>query len=211
MKKVILVNKPKGISSFEVVKRVKVKYDTKKAGHAGTLDPLASGLMIIGINEGTKELKHFVGLDKVYEATILLGKKTETGDMEGEVIEEKEVKEVTDEKVEGVLASMVGELTLPVSLYSAVKRGGEPYYKKARRGERIAPPLRAMEVRRAVLESIEYKEEDVFIHCVFEVGSGTYIRSLAEEVGKRLGYPAVLADLLRTRIGDNLIEDAEDL
>lgn len=218
MEHIILLDKPAGISSAKAVARVKRALGVRKAGHAGTLDPLATGLLIIGLNEGTKKLSEYLKLPKTYEAEILLGKRTATGDLEGKALEEKPVGEIAGSTVQAVLSGMVGTLPLPVSPYSALKRGGEPLYKKARRGEVVEPVIRNMEIRSA--EFLELKHSNTLesvgvfgpiVQVRFDVGSGTYIRSLAEELGRRLGYPATLAALRRTRIGGFRIEDARPL
>lgn len=219
-------------------------------GHAGTLDPLASGLMIIGVGEGTKKLGEYLKLDKEYVAEILIGKKTTTGDREGEIVAKKtieagEAAEIfSAEKISAALNDMTGTITLPVSAYSAIKKDGVPFYKKARAAERHGQtipeselPVREMVVYEAELLDISFKpagdvpkikddytpEESKESHSIindskkcfvvirvrFKVGSGTYIRSLAEELGKRLGYPASLASLRRTKIGDFKVENAE--
>ncbi len=218
----IFLDKPAGITSAKAVARVKRALGVRKAGHAGTLDPLATGLLIIGINEGTKKLSEYLKLPKTYEAEILLGLRTATGDLEGKVLEEKPVGEIAESAVQEALAGMVGTLELPVSPYSALKRGGEPLYKKARRGEEVEPVIRNMEIRSAEFLGISETHHSSFLQKArmmpgvivrtrFDVGSGTYIRSLAEELGRRLGYPATLAGLRRTRIGEFRIEDAKAL
>lgn len=217
---ILLIDKPVGITSFDVIRRLRRKLNIKKLGHAGTLDPLASGLMIIGIGEGTKKLSEYVKLDKEYIAEVFIGKKTTTGDMEGEVVEEKEVGEgevaeiFSPEKISATLNSMLGTLTLPVSAYSAIKKDGVPFYKKARRLEKLGQqvpeaelPVRDMKVYEAELLGTDSN----IIKVRFKVGSGTYVRSLGEELGKRLGYPATLKSLRRTKVGDFRIEDAETL
>lgn len=211
---ILLIDKPVGITSFDVIRRLRKKLNIKKMGHAGTLDPLASGLMIIGIEDGTKKLGEYLKLDKEYVAGVLLGKKTATGDLEGGVVEEKAVDGVSREQVSEALASMVGTLTLPVSAYSAIKKNGVPLYKKARaaaaRGESVDEselPLREMRVYEAKLLDID----ENLIKVRFKVGSGTYVRSLGEELGKRLGYPATLASLRRTKVGDFKVEEASML
>ncbi len=222
MEEILLLDKPQGITSAKAVARVKRALRVRKAGHAGTLDPLATGLLLIGINEGTKKLAHYLKLPKTYEAGILLGTRTDTGDLEGRVLEEREPPVVEESAVREALAGMVGTLSLPVSPYSALKRGGEPLYKKARRGETVERIVRDMEIRSAellgppvsgsyasVLQNTGIRNSVVSVR--FDVGSGTYIRSLAEELGKRLGYPATLASLRRTRIGGFDIKDAKSL
>jgi tRNA pseudouridine55 synthase len=212
MSEILLFDKPKGITSFELIRRLRCKYQTKKIGHAGTLDPLATGLMVIGVGPGTKKLHELVGLPKEYLAEIRIGERRTTGDMEGEILERVEVTHIDQTSVQAALTSMNGILRLPVSAYSAMKKGGVPFYKRARRaektGERIVVPLRDMEVLSTELLSVVCEKN----HCVatvrFEVGSGTYIRSLGEELGKRLGYPATLQNLRRTKVGSFNVDDA---
>jgi tRNA pseudouridine55 synthase len=211
---ILLVDKPKGITSFDVIRILRRKLGIRKMGHAGTLDPMASGLMIIGVNEGTKKMSEFLKLPKVYIADVLLGKKTDTGDMEGRVITESDVPEISEEKIRVAIAGLIGKHSLPVPMYSAVKIGGRPLYKIARKKEKggelteeeknITPPVKEMEVLSARL--LETKGNVLTIEM--EVSSGSYIRTLGEELGRRLGYPATLAGLRRTKIGEFLIEDA---
>jgi tRNA pseudouridine55 synthase len=209
MDNILLINKPKGITSFDVIRQLKKKLGNVKMGHAGTLDPNASGLMLIGINEGTKKLTKLVGLDKTYIAEILLGTKTDSGDITGKVIEEKPVPEISEEKIKNVLESMIGNLILEVSLYSAMKRKGRPLYKYAREGKEITKPKRVMTVYKADLKKCA--PDTHIIEVEFLVGSGTYIRSLVEELGERLGTVATLQNLRRTKIGEYKIEDAEKI
>lgn len=218
---IILIDKPKGITSFDVIRRLRRIMNIKKMGHAGTLDPLASGLMLIGVGAGTKELTALVKLDKEYVAEILVGQKRSTGDMEGEVLEEKEVEEIFSvEKISSTLATMHGALTLPVSAYSAIKKDGVPMYKRARaaaqKGEVVSDvPVRTMQVHETeLLASTKHELNGKKFQLVtvrFAVGSGTYIRSLAEEFGHRLGYPATLYNLRRTKVGEYSIENAKTL
>ncbi len=213
---ILLIDKPTGITSFDVIRRLRQKTGIRKYGHAGTLDPAASGLMIIGANEGTKKLNEYLKLPKEYVAEILLGERRSTGDMDGEVIEAADVRPIKTEVLSEVLAGMVGTLRLPVSAYSAIKKGGVPMYKRAReaasKGEVITDvPIRDMEVHEAELLGAEHRDAKMVVTARFFVGSGTYIRSLAEEYGKRLGYPATLKSLRRTRVGEFRIENAENV
>ena len=206
---VLLIDKPKGISSFDVIRTLRRTLGVRKMGHAGTLDPLASGLLIIGVGAGTKKLTEYLKLDKTYEAEIILGESRTTGDIEGELIAEKAVDSVDVARVHEVLAGMVGNVVLKVPRYSAIKRDGEALYKKARRGDEFEAPTRTMQAHDAVLARIVPDTSRVHIHVRFSVGSGTYIRSLAEEVGRRLGVPATLGNLRRTRIGQYSLEEAQ--
>lgn len=208
---VLLIDKPKGITSFDVIRRLRRVLGIRKMGHAGTLDPLASGLMLIGVGAGTKKLASLIKLPKTYQAEILLGERRSTGDLEGEVLETKPVTALSEEQVAEALNSLKGEQELPVPAYSAIKQGGVPLYKKARKGEVVEIPVRTMEVTRAALLTFEVRDERVYLRVLFDVGSGTYIRSLAEALGNRLGYPATLSELRRTRIGEYYLEDAQNI
>jgi len=212
---ILLVDKPKGITSFDVIRRLRKELHIKKMGHGGTLDPLATGLMIIGIESGTKKLHEYLKLPKEYNAEIRIGERRSTGDMEGDILEEKSVSILDEEKVKKILKEMQGTLALPVSAYSAIKKDGIPLYMRARKaektGEIVEVPIRTMHVLESELQKIEYAEDRGVVTVRFFVGSGTYIRSLAEELGKRLGYPATLQNLRRTKVGDFDIKDAREI
>lgn len=211
MEDILLIDKPKGITSFDVIRQLRKKLNIKKMGHAGTLDPLASGLMIIGVEDGTKKLNEYIKLPKTYVAEILVGEKRSTGDMEGKVLESVKVERLKNTDVKETLKEMVVVLRLPVPIYSAIKVGGKRLYKEVRKGRKVITPLRDMETKNAQLLSIKKDGDHYIIGVEFDVGSGTYIRSLAEELGRRLGYPATIKELRRTRIGGFTIEDAEAL
>jgi len=219
---ILCIDKPSGITSFDVIRRLRARYrDTHgtrapKMGHAGTLDPLASGLMLVGVGSGTKRLHELQKRDKEYDAEILLGEQRDTGDLEGTVCAEKPVdRTITEAELREALARMVGVLVLPVPAYSALKQGGVPLYKKARSGVAVhdlTVPEREMVVHAAELRAhgTAADRPDRYVVSVrFYVGSGTYIRSLAQELGRRLGYPATLRRLRRTRIGEYSVKNAE--
>lgn len=216
----LLIDKPKGMSSFTVIRELRRRTGVRKFGHAGTLDPLATGLMLIGVEKGTKQLTELVGLDKEYLATVLVGEQRATGDMEGRVLAERAyAHDLSSEHIATVLTSMKGEHLLPVSPYSAIKQDGVPMYKKARKAEQSGEiitdvPIRKMVVYEATLLSVAEPAdtpERLHITVRFTVSSGTYIRSLAEELGRRLGYPATLADLRRTKVGAYSVAEASRL
>lgn len=219
-KDILLIDKPKGITSFDVIRRLRAQTGIKKYGHAGTLDPLASGLMIIGREKGTKVLYAFLKLDKEYTADIRIGERRTTGDLEGELVEEKETPEILEKEVPAALQKLVGELTLPVSAYSAIKQQGVPLYKKARKAAKEGTQLTSLPVRNMVVHEVELLgihgieiggKKRMVAQVRFHVESGTYIRSLAEELGRLLGYPATLQDLRRTKIGGFKVEDAQSI
>ncbi len=217
----LLLDKPKGLSSFSIIRELRKITGIRKFGHAGTLDPLATGLMLIGVEQGTKLLTDLVGLDKEYLAEVLIGEKRSTGDMEGEIIEERNYQnDLTKESIDDSLTSMKGVLTLAVSAYSAIKIDGVPMYKRARQAEKtgqsvVEVPVRQMRIYEAELLGLEPSSCDgkhrLLAKVRFKVGSGTYVRSLAEELGQRLGYPATLYNLRRTKVGQYSIEEAKTL
>lgn len=222
----LLIDKPHGITSFDVIRRLRRIYsDTHvgekapKLGHAGTLDPLATGLMLIGVGAGTKKLGELIKLDKEYLAEVRLGETRTTGDMEGGIVDEcavVESEELLRSKIAVALRSFVGTHTLPVSAYSAIKVDGIPMYKRARQAEItkdtiIDIPMRQMTVYAAELLQVQVADERAVATVRFAVASGTYVRSLAEELGRQLGYPACLQNLRRTKVGGYGIEDAYQL
>lgn len=222
----LLIDKPKGITSFDVIRRLRRIYSDShqgakapKLGHAGTLDPLATGLMLLGVGQGTKKLGELTKLDKEYIAEVRFGETRTTGDLEGDIVEECSVDDTAQQletKLAPVLWQFTGTQTLPVSAYSAIKVDGVPMYKRARKAEItgdtvIDIPMRDMTVYEVQLVDIETGNDRAVATIRFKVASGTYIRSLAEELGRRIGYPATLQNLRRTMVGEYRIENAEKL
>lgn len=216
----LLVDKPAGISSFDVIRRLQrePEFAGRKMGHAGTLDPLATGLMIIGLDGGTKRLAELLGLSKVYEAEFLIGLRTDSGDTDGQVLEQWSVEQVatfsdslTTARVEEVLKGMRGSLQLPVPIYSAIKRNGKKLYELAREGqtvEEIKPPVKEMSIESVRNVSYEVRDLSLKVRVELGVSSGTYIRSLGEEFGRRIGAPVTMSALRRTSIGEYSVKDA---
>lgn len=205
--KILLIDKPSGITSFDVIRKLRRQTGIKKMGHAGTLDPLASGLMIIGLEKGTKKLAEFLKLDKSYIAEITLGISTDTGDITGNVVDEKKIPALSLDVIESEISKMIGEINLPVPVYSAIKKNGKPLYLYARQGQKVSVPIRKMIVLDAKL--IKIKGNTITVN--FYVTSGTYIRSIVEELGRRLGTVATLSALRRISIGQFRVEDAQEL
>lgn len=207
----ILIDKPAGMSSFGVVARVrgrlKAEFGHKvKVGHTGTLDPFATGLLIILTGKMTKRSAEFLKLDKTYEATMKLGHTSTTGDPEGE-IQPCSQKAVSLEEIEEALKSFTGKITQTPPRYSAIKINGERAYKLARKGEDFEVPSREVEIYK--IRVIGYNYPELRISC--DVSSGTYIRTLAEDIGRELGTGAYLTELRRTRVGDYDVKDAVTL
>lgn len=208
---IVCVDKPVGITSFDVIRILRRVLGVKKIGHAGTLDPLASGLMILGVGSGTKELAALLKLPKTYEVRVLFGKRTTTGDLEGEVVEEASAEGLSEKKVTEACASLEGIVRLRVPRHSAVKEKGLPLYKRVRRGEEVVAPEREMEITRLSVRSCERENNVMFCDLEMDVASGTYVRSVVEGIGERAGVPAVVTKLRRTRIGDRSVQDALQL
>ena len=209
---IILIDKPAGLSSFGVVARVRRRLSEQagkkiKVGHTGTLDPFATGLLILLANKATKLSNQFLKLDKWYEATIFLGKTSTTGDPEGEITEQNTEKVPTLEEVKTVVNQFVGQITQTVPVFSAVKINGQRAYQLARRGEAVSMPTRQIEIY--AIEILNYSYPELIIRA--HVSSGTYIRTLGEDIGKALGVGAYLTALRRTQVGDYQIKNAVKL
>ena len=210
---IILVDKPAGISSFGVVARIRRELRDEfghkvKVGHTGTLDPFATGLLILLSGKMTKKSNDYLKLDKIYEAEMKLGFVSTTGDPEGEVTEYSSQKiKPTKAEIESCINSFIGEIDQTVPKFSAVKINGERAYKLARSGADFKTPTRKVIIFR--IEILDYSYPTLKIRC--HVSSGTYIRTLAEDIGKKLGTGAYLTALRRTKIGDYHIEDAKQI
>lgn len=212
---ILFIDKPSGGTSFDVIRELRRRTGVRKFGHAGTLDPMATGLMILGVESGTKKLTEYIKLDKVYEAEILIGESRTTGDVTGEVLEEVEVERgaLSEATLQTALHSLVGIHRLPVSAFSAIKKDGVALYKRAHKAAKLGEvvtdvPYRDMEVFSAMWQGMEERDGKVYVRTTFHVASGVYIRSLAEELGRRVGYPATLAALRRTKIGPHTLAEA---
>ncbi len=198
MNGILLVNKPPGPTSHDIVDIVRDKLGVKKVGHAGTLDPFAEGLLILGVGKATRILEYFQHMDKVYWTTLKLGLITETFDITGEVREENPC-EISAEKVKGVLESFVGEYLQVPPAYSARKYKGRKLYELARQGRIIRLPPRKVKIH--WFEGVEYDEKEKRLRFTVKVSSGTYIRSLAMDVGYALGCGATVEELVRIEQG----------
>ena len=209
--RIILIDKPAGISSFGVVAKVRGRLKTEfghkvKVGHTGTLDPFATGLLILLSGKMTKKSNEFLKQDKEYEAELKLGIKSSTGDPEGELsLVSDRMPELTE--VAEVVKSFEGEISQTVPKFSAVKINGERAYRLARAGKDFETPTRKVTIYE--IEILEYNYPVLKIRA--KVSSGTYIRTLAEDIGAKLGVGAYLTALRRTKIADYDVKDAEKL
>lgn len=203
------VYKPLGISSYDVIRQLKRAFPGQKIGHGGTLDPLAEGVLVVAIGSAyTKQLSEVLkGTEKVYEAVVRLGEISETDDSEGP-IKGSDPKKVgpsfTQPELEKILSFFVGTIQQTPPKYAAIKIGGVPAYKRARRGEEVIPEPKTVHIERIALLSYVYPDVTLEVTC----GSGTYIRALARDMGEKLGCGAYLKALKRTRVGQFTAEEA---
>ncbi len=202
----LLVDKPLGISSFDVIRILRRQTGVRKIGHAGTLDPLASGLMLMLFGTACKQAEKLTKFDKRYKAQITLGSNSTTGDGEGEKLAVSE-RVPTRTEVEAAIALLTGEITQTPSMYSAIKINGKEAYKRARAGETVVMPSRQVTIYENVLINYEYP----IIELESKVSSGTYIRTLAEDIGKILGTGAYLIGLVRTNVNQYELIKASQL
>lgn len=207
---ILVLNKPAGITSNDALQRVKYLMYAAKAGHTGSLDPMATGVLPICLGEATKFTQFLLDADKRYRSTFRFGISTRTGDAEGEVVEESSAAELTASQVEQALETFRGEIEQVPSMYSALKKDGKPLYKLAREGVEVEREPRPVTIHRFELLDFrpgERAEADVEIHC----SKGTYVRTLAEDLGEVLGCGAHVSALHRTGAGSFTDEDAVTL
>lgn len=204
---IIIVNKPKACTSHDVVYKIR-KMTGEKVGHAGTLDPLATGVLPILVGKGTLCSKYLMNHDKSYIVTLQLGKKMDTGDAEGNIIQEEKVNIPWKDKqaLEKVFQSFVGKQEQVPPMYSAIKVKGKKLYEYARKGEQVEIPVRQIEIYQIKIQQIEELKQQI----VFQVScsKGTYIRSLCEDIAEKLGTVGYMQELQRIQVGDFRIEQA---
>jgi len=200
---VILLDKPTGISSNKALQKVKHRFGAKKAGHTGSLDPLASGLLPICFGQATKVSEYFLNSHKKYTTIIKLGETTDTYDSEGQIVESKPVT-VSDEQVQSALIQFRGKISQVPPMYSALKKDGQPLYKLARKGKVIERKARDMTVHSLSAVRLDQLRVELSVHC----SSGFYIRSLAHDLGAVLGCGAHVIELRRTDIKSISVEQA---
>ena len=201
---VLLVNKPYRWTSFDVVKKLRYALKLKKIGHAGTLDPLATGLLVLCTGKMTKQIEVFQGQEKEYTGTFVLGKTTPSYDLETEVDAEKKIDHLSTQEIMAATAPLTGWIDQIPPIYSAIKVDGKRAYESARKGEELALKSRKVEIKTFEITNINLPEVDFRVVC----SKGTYIRSLARDFGAILGVGAYLSALCRTRIGDFTLTEA---
>ncbi len=203
---ILLINKPIGPTSRDIINILERRFPQDKFGHAGSLDPFASGLIIVGVNQGLKCIQFFENLHKTYLASLRLGIATDSGDKEGKIIGEKEIPSFNKEKVNEVLKSFFGESLQVPPMYSAIKKDGVPLYKLAREGREVERKPRKITIDNINLISVDTS------HIIFSLScsKGTYIRTLGEDIAKKLNTLGHLDGLMRQKIAKFSLENAKD-
>ena len=202
---IIVINKEKEYTSHDVVAKLKKKLNISKVGHTGTLDPNATGVLPILIGKGTKFSKYLINHDKIYEVELELGKKTDTADIEGKVIEEKEVdEEYVNKNLLQVLESFIGKQEQMPPMYSAIKKNGKKLYEYARAGEKVEIEARKIEIYKIDLNKYNKNIISFIVSC----SKGTYIRSLCEDIAEKLNTVGYMKNLKRLQVGEFNIRDA---
>lgn len=207
---ILILDKPKGLSSNRALQRVKQLLDAAKAGHTGSLDPMATGVLPLCFGEATKFSQYLLDADKAYQSTFTLGSVTETGDAEGELVEVRDTRDITSGDVIAALRTFEGEIEQIPSMYSAIKQNGQPLYRLARQGLEVERKPRSVVVKQLHLRAFREgskAEIDIELEC----SKGTYVRSLAEDVGRVLGCGAYVSALRRTKAGPFSVEDSVTL
>ncbi|OVE78340.1 tRNA pseudouridine(55) synthase TruB [bacterium F11] len=203
----LFVNKPSGPTTYDMIRWLKKKVPGIKIGHSGTLDPLASGLVILLLGNATKRQSELMKQNKTYRCTMRLGIQTDTGDQTGITIHQSTVPDLNKDEIISVFQQFLGEQWQTPPMYSALKHKGQPLYKLARKGEQVERTARSIQIHQIDLLENKLKEE---IEFRTSVSSGTYVRVLVEDMGKKMGTHATLSALCREAIGENKLEKALD-
>lgn len=207
----VIVDKPAGLTSHDVVGRCRRFFGTRKVGHAGTLDPMATGVLVVGIERATKILGLLTATDKSYAATIRLGRTTSTEDAEGEVLQDVSAAHVTDDAIEAAVAALRGDIEQVPSAVSAIKVAGQRAYKLAREGQAVELAARPVRIDRFDVLSVRRLDTFVDVDVEVDCSSGTYIRALARDVGAALGVGGHLTALRRTKVGRYGLDEARTI
>ncbi len=207
----VIVDKPAGMTSHDVVGRCRRLFGTRRVGHAGTLDPMATGVLVIGIERATKILGLITETSKSYAATVRLGQSTSTEDAEGDITQQVSAQEVTDEAIEAAIAGLRGDIAQIPSAVSAIKVDGQRAYRLVREGHVVELPARPVRIDRFEMLAVRRHDELVDVDVVVDCSSGTYIRALARDIGAALAVGGHLTALRRTRVGRFGIDRARTL
>ncbi len=207
----VVVDKPAGMTSHDVVARVRRLAGTRKVGHAGTLDPMATGVLLLGVDRATRLLGHLMLTQKAYDATVRLGAGSATDDAEGELTEQASTEHLTEDDVRSAAGRFVGELEQVPSAVSAIKVDGRRAYARVRAGEEVDLPARRVTVHELLVTDVRAEGEWLDVDLTVRCSSGTYIRAIARDLGAALGVGGHLTALRRTAVGPFCLDDARTL
>lgn len=207
MQGILLINKPAGITSHDVVAKIRKKFSIKKVGHAGTLDPLATGLLIILLGKSTRLFDKFVGFDKAYRATLILGTTTVSADTQGEVLSQKPFDHIKEQQVIDAFKHFTGEIDQLPPMVSAVRHKGKKLYELARKGITVERTPRRITIHKLEIEKFDLPKVQFYLEC----SKGTYVRQIASDVGDFLHCGACICQIERTKIGDFSIEQSVNI
>jgi tRNA pseudouridine55 synthase len=207
----VIVDKPAGVTSHDVVSRVRRLAGTRRVGHAGTLDPMATGVLVIGVNRATRLLGHLTLTEKAYDATIRLGASTTTDDAEGEVVSSAPTGDLDEVRIRSALAAFVGDIEQVPTAVSAIKVDGRRAYERVRSGEDVQLAARPVTVHALDVHRVRPADELVEVDISVRCSSGTYIRAIARDLGGELGVGGHLGALRRTAVGPFTLDDAHTL
>lgn len=204
---ILLVDKPQGITSHDVVSKLRRVFHIKKIGHAGTLDPMATGLLLMLVGKATKVSQYLMSMDKEYSGTIRLGQTTDSQDAEGQILLERPVPELDGEAVRREMKCFIGDQYQTPPMYSAKKVNGQPLYKLARKGQTVEREPRVIHISKFEMLRFDLAEIDFLVAC----SKGTYVRTIAHDLGERFGCGGHLSRLRRTGVGEFRIEKADTI
>ncbi|MCA9405977.1 MAG: tRNA pseudouridine(55) synthase TruB [Candidatus Omnitrophica bacterium] len=207
MEGILVINKPDGMTSHDVVAKMRKKFNIKKVGHAGTLDPLATGVLVILLGKATKLFDEFIAFDKAYRATMILGTITDTADTEGTIVKQRPYHDVSKKDLEKVFPDFTGDLEQIPPMYSAVKHKGKKLYELARQGITVEREPRPVTIHQLKILNVNFPEVEFYMEC----SKGTYVRQLAVDIGERLGCGACISQIERVKVGHYNIKEAVNI
>lgn len=207
LKGIVVLDKPSGMTSHDVVARVRRIFKMKRVGHSGTLDPLATGVLVILLGKSTKLFEKFEAFDKAYKATMIFGQKTTTADIQGKIIQELPFEHLTKQQIENSLKEFVGNIEQIPPMVSAVKINGKRLYELARKGIEVTREPRKIRIDKLELLDFDMPKVKFYLEC----SKGTYVRQLAEDIAEKLATVACIAQIQRTKVGPFAIDQAVDL
>jgi tRNA pseudouridine55 synthase len=207
LKGIVILDKPSGMTSHDVVARVRRIFKMKRVGHSGTLDPLATGVLVILLGKSTKLFEKFEAFDKAYKATMIFGQKTTTADIQGKIIQESPFEHLTKEQIKNSLKVFVGNIEQIPPMVSAVKINGKRLYELARKGIEVKREPRKIRIDKLELMDFDMPKVKFYLEC----SKGTYVRKLAEDIAEKLGTVACISQIQRTKVGPFTIDQAVDL